>query len=64
MLEWFIEISARIGTVRSRIWWWDSGIHRSDKMLQMMRMIDMIMSMIGMHHYGDVVRGVVEIYSI
>jgi hypothetical protein len=45
-------------------WWWDPGIHQSDKLLQMMRMIVNVVSMIGLFHCGGVVRGVVELCSI
>jgi hypothetical protein len=61
LLDWFTEISAGIGSGGLPIWWWDPGIHRSDRLLQMMGLIDRVMSVIGLCHCGDVVRGVVEI---
>jgi hypothetical protein len=64
LLDRFTEISAGIGSGGLPIWWWDPGIHQSDRLLQMMRMIDRVMSVIGLCHCGDVVRGVVELCSI
>jgi hypothetical protein len=49
MLEWFTKISTNIG---------------SDRLLQMMRVMDRVVSVIGLHHFGDVVRGVVEPFSV
>jgi hypothetical protein len=40
LLDRFTEISTGIGSGGLPIWWWDPGIHRSDRLLQMMRMID------------------------
>jgi hypothetical protein len=42
LLDQFIEISTGIGSGRLPIWRWDPGIHRSDRLLQMMRMIDRV----------------------
>jgi hypothetical protein len=64
LLDQFTEFSVGIGSGGLPIWWWDPDIHRSDRLLQMMRMIDRFMSVIGLCHCGDVVRGVVEICSI
>ena len=51
-----MEISASIGSDGLPIWWWDLGIHRSDRLLQMMRMIDKVMSVIGLRLCEDIVR--------
>jgi hypothetical protein len=51
-----------IGSGGLPIWWWDPDIHQSDRLLQMMRMIDKVVSVIGLHHCGDVVRGFVEFF--
>jgi hypothetical protein len=64
LLDRFTEISAGIGSDGLPIWWWDPGIHRSDRLLQMMRVIDKVVTVIGLCHCGDVVRGVVEPCSI
>jgi hypothetical protein len=61
LLDRFTEISAGIGSGGLPICW-DPGIHQSDRLLQMMRMIDRIVSVIGLRHCGDVVRGVVELW--
>ena len=64
LLEWSIEVSTGIGSGGIPIWGWDTGIHRSDRLLQLMRMIDRVVSVIGMRHCGDVVREVVDLCSI
>jgi hypothetical protein len=56
LLEWFTDIATSIGSGGLPIWWWDPGIHRSDRLLQMMRMIDKVMSVIGLCLYEDIVR--------
>jgi hypothetical protein len=61
LLDRFTDILAGIGSGRLPICW-DLGILQSDRPLQMMRMIDRIVSVIGPHHCGDVVRGVVELW--
>jgi hypothetical protein len=60
-LDRFIEISAGIGSGGLPICW-DPDILWSDRLLQMMRMIVRIVSVIGLRHCGDVVRGVVELW--
>jgi hypothetical protein len=56
MLEWFTDIATGIGSGGLPIWWWDPDIHQSDRLLQMMRMIDKVMSVIGLHLCEDIVR--------
>jgi hypothetical protein len=51
-----------IGSGRLTIWWWDPGIHQSDGLLQMRLTIDKAEVVIGLHHDGDEVRGVVEFF--
>jgi hypothetical protein len=43
-----MEISVGIGSDGLPIWWWDPGIHRSDRLLQMMRVIDRVVTVIGL----------------
>jgi hypothetical protein len=64
LLEWFTEIATGIGSGGLPIWWWDPGIHWSDRLLQMMRMIDRVVSVIGLRLCEDIVRGVVELCPI
>jgi hypothetical protein len=65
LLDQFTEGSTTvIGSGGLPIWWWDPDIHWSDRLLQMMRMIDRVVSVIGLRHCGGVVRGVVDICSI
>ena len=57
--------SAGLGSGRLPIWWWDSGIHLSDRLLQMMMMmIDRVVTVIGLLGFWDDSRGEVETYSI
>jgi hypothetical protein len=58
-LGWFTNISIGIGSGGLPIWWWDPG-----SLLQMMRLINKVMSRIGVCHCRDIVRGVVELCSI
>jgi hypothetical protein len=44
------------------IWWWDLGIHLSDRLIQMM--VDRVVTVIGLLYFWDVSRGEVETYSI
>jgi hypothetical protein len=46
------------------IWWWDPGIHSGNGLLQMRLMTKKVEAMIALRHCGDVVRGVVEFFSI
>jgi hypothetical protein len=46
------------------IWWWDPWIHLSDRLIQMMMMIDIAMTMSGLFYFWDVSRGEVETYPI
>jgi len=64
LLDPFTEILAGLGSDGLPVWWWDPGIHRSDRLLQMMRVIDRVVLVIGLRHCGDVVRGDVEPCSI
>jgi hypothetical protein len=64
LLDRFTEVSTGIGSGGIPIWWWDISIHQSDRLLQMMRMIDRVMSVIGLRHCGDVVRGFIDLCSI
>jgi hypothetical protein len=64
LLDRFTGISAGIGSDGLPIWWWDPGIHQSDRLLQTMMMTDRAEAVIDLHHCGDVVRGVVEFFSI
>jgi hypothetical protein len=57
LLEWFTEIVTCIGSNGILILWWDPGIHWSDRLLQMMRMFDRFMLVIGMHLCEDILRG-------
>jgi len=45
MLDWFIEISIGIRSDGLPIWWWDLGIHRSDRVLHM-RMVTNIFEVV------------------
>ena len=42
------------------IWWWDSGIHRSDGLLQVVEMIDRVVTMIDLLYFWDVSGGEVD----
>jgi hypothetical protein len=64
LLEWFTEIATGIGSGGLPISWWDPDIHQSDRQLQMMRMIDRVVSVIGLCLCEDIVRGVVDIFPI
>jgi hypothetical protein len=44
------------------IWWWDQGIHLSDKLIQMM--VDIVMTVIGPLYFWDINKWEVETYSI
>jgi hypothetical protein len=52
-----------IGSNGIPIWWWDSKIHLSDIFIQMMMMINVAMTMIGLIYFWDVSIGEVETYS-
>jgi hypothetical protein len=65
LLDWFTEGSTIvIGSGDLPIWWWHPGIHPNNGLLQMRMVIDKVEAMIGLRCCGDVVRGVVEIFSI
>jgi hypothetical protein len=55
---------AGFGSSGLPIWWWDLGIHMSDRLLQVMMMIDRVMTVIGLLYFWDVSGGEVETYSI
>jgi hypothetical protein len=48
LLDRFTDILVGTGSGGLPIWWWDPNIHRSDRLLQMLRMIDMVMLVIGL----------------
>jgi hypothetical protein len=61
LLDRLRNILADIGSIGLPIWWWDLGIHQNDIFLQM---IITVVTMIFLHHCGDIVRGVVDPCSI
>jgi hypothetical protein len=64
LLDQFTKISVGIGSGGHPIWRWNPSIHQSDRLPQMMWLIKRVVSVICLHHCGDVVRGVVEVCSI
>jgi hypothetical protein len=65
LLDRFTEGSTTvIGSGDLPIWWWDPGIHPNNGLLQMRMVTDRVEAVIGLRHCGDVVRGVVEFFSI
>jgi hypothetical protein len=56
--------SAGLGSGGLPILWWDLGIHLSDRLLQMVMMIDRVVTVIGLLYVWDVDSGEVETYSI
>jgi len=59
-----MDILVGIGSDGLPIWWWDPSIHQSDRFLQMMRVTDRFMIVIGLRHCGDFTRGCFEPCSI
>jgi hypothetical protein len=53
-----------IGSGRIPTWWWDPGIHLSDRLHQMTMKINKVVTVIGLLYFWDVSRGEVETYSI
>jgi hypothetical protein len=64
LLDWFTKSAANIGSDGLPIWWWDHGIHRSDRLLHRMLMIDRVISTIGMRLCDNIVRGFVELCRV
>jgi hypothetical protein len=64
LLEWLTDIASGIVSGGIPIWWWDPSIHRSGRLLQIMRMIDRVMLVIGLRLCEDIVRGFVDICPI
>jgi hypothetical protein len=53
-----------IGSGGLLIWWWDLEIHLSERLIQMMMMIEKVVTMIGLLYFWDVSRGNVKSYYI
>jgi hypothetical protein len=59
-----MEITPKIGNNGLPIWWWDPGIHWSDRLFQMMWVINKVVVRIGMLRCRDVMRGFAKNFSI